>query len=101
MRAMKNALELAIEILGSQSNLGRALGLSQPYVWKWLNKGQRKVPAEYCGRIERATHGLVKCSDLRPDIFPICPHIEHDPPQKKQHEKEVPEGGGVHECLKR
>ena len=79
MRAVKNALELAIDILGSQSNLGRALGLSQPYVWKWLNKGQGKVPAEYCGEVERVTHGLVKCSDLRPDIFPVCPHSDPDP----------------------
>jgi DNA-binding transcriptional regulator YdaS (Cro superfamily) len=36
-------------------------------VWQWLDDG-RKVPAEHCPAIERATDGAVRCEELRPDI---------------------------------
>lgn len=54
--------------MGSQSALARALGVKQAHVWNWLNRDKR-LPAEYCLKIEQATGGQVTRHDLRPDIF--------------------------------
>ena len=62
-------LKKAIEIVGSQSALARACGVKQAHVWNWLNKGRRKVPAEYAVAIERATNKRVTRYQLRPDVF--------------------------------
>jgi len=62
-------LQKAVKITGSQSALARSLGLKQAHIWNWLNKGGRRVPAEYCQAIEEATGGQVTRHDLRPDIF--------------------------------
>lgn len=61
------AIERAIKVLGSQAALATALGVKQPTVSEWL-RGDRKVPAERCPQIERATSGAVRCEDLRPDV---------------------------------
>ena len=65
------ALRRAVTLVGSQSALARALGdnVKQGHVWYWLEKGQGKVPAEYCAAIELATGGKITRHDLRPDIF--------------------------------
>jgi DNA-binding transcriptional regulator YdaS (Cro superfamily) len=34
---------------------------------QWRN-GIRPIPAERCPAIERATGGVVRCEDLRPDV---------------------------------
>lgn len=31
-------------------------------------KQRQNVPAEYCPAIERATGGMVRCEELRPDV---------------------------------
>lgn len=61
-----NALQRAVDRLGSQTELARALGVVQQQVWNWLSRG--RVPAEHCPAIERATGGAVRCEDLRPDV---------------------------------
>lgn len=61
----RTALETAIAIAGSQSALARRIGVRQGYVWKWLRS--KKVPAERCDAIERATG--VSRHLLRPDVF--------------------------------
>ncbi|MDE2103498.1 MAG: helix-turn-helix domain-containing protein [Patescibacteria group bacterium] len=66
---MKTAIETAISIAGSQSELARRCHVGQPTVWKWLNRAKR-VPAEFVLPIERATGGKVSRHDLRPDIYP-------------------------------
>jgi len=58
-------LKRAIEIVGSQKQLGLAVGVVPQVVNNWLRRGN--VPAEYCPGIERATKGAVRCEDLRPD----------------------------------
>lgn len=63
------ALQRAVEIVGGQSAMARAIGTSQANIWHWLNKA-KKVPAEWVMRIEAATNGAVRRHDLRPDIFP-------------------------------
>lgn len=66
------ALERAIQQVGGQSALARAIGVKQGHVWQWLNK--TRVPAEYVLRIESATEGRVSRHELRPDIYPIDDH---------------------------
>jgi len=63
---MKNSLEHAIRLLGSQKALADAIGVSPKTVWAWVNR--KAVPAEHCPAIERATNGAVRCEDLRPDV---------------------------------
>ena len=60
------ALTTAVDAAGSQSELARICGVSQPAVWKWLQV--KRVPAEYVLRIE-ATTGVSR-HHLRPDIYP-------------------------------
>ena len=62
---MDNKLALAAEAVGSISKLAALLGLSVQCVSNWR---KRRVPAEYCPAIERATGGAVRCEQLRPDI---------------------------------
>lgn len=64
----KAALQRAAEILGSQAALAAACGFAdRRHVWPWFNT-PRRVPAEHCPAIERATGGRVRCEDLRPDV---------------------------------
>lgn len=66
-------LKRAVQIVGSQSALARAIGdgVKQQNVWYWLENDV--VPAKRCVAIERATGGLVTRHDLRPDIFGAAP----------------------------
>jgi DNA-binding transcriptional regulator YdaS (Cro superfamily) len=60
------AIKRAAHIIGSQSGIASAVGVAPQVVHNWIKRGN--VPAEYCPRIERATHGAVRCEDLRPDV---------------------------------
>lgn len=61
------AIRTAAELLGGQAALARVLEVKPPTVNQWCN-GDRRVPAEQCPFIERATKGAVRCEDLRPDV---------------------------------
>lgn len=63
----KHPIDAAAEAVGSQNALALLLGVSKGAVSQWKDEG-RKVPAEHCPVIERATSGRVRCEDLRPDI---------------------------------
>jgi DNA-binding transcriptional regulator YdaS (Cro superfamily) len=65
-------IERAVECAGTQVALAERIGVRQQHVWNWLNRDKR-VPAEYCLPIERATHGAVTRYDLRPDVFGQSP----------------------------
>lgn len=69
---MQTPLDKAVDTLGSQSALARAIGVSQPYVWNWINRSGGQVPAKYILAIENATKGAVSRHDLRPDLYPIA-----------------------------
>lgn len=60
------ALERAIEIVGSVAALASSIGCSGTAPHMWRKRGN--VPAEYCPAIERATGGAIRCEDLRPDV---------------------------------
>ena len=61
-----NPIKRAVESIGSQSGLAKALGVTQPTVSEWA-RGDRPVPIERCVEIEQATGGAVMRWDLRPD----------------------------------
>ena len=50
-----------------QADLAKAIGAHAVLVNQWAHK-KRRVPAERCPDIERATDGAVRCEDLRPDV---------------------------------
>lgn len=65
-----DAIDKAAEVLGSQTNLAALLGVSKGAVNQWKGAG-RRVPAEHCPLIERATRergNVVRCEELRPDV---------------------------------
>lgn len=67
----KAALIRAAEVVGGQAALASAIGFTdRRHVWPWFNT-DRRVPAEHCPAIERATRergSPVLCEELRPDI---------------------------------
>ena len=67
LMAMTHPIEKAAGIVGSQSALAAALGVTKAAVWQWKDP-DRKVPAEHCPAIERVTRGEVRCEELRPDV---------------------------------
>lgn len=64
-----SALERAINRVGSQAALAKALKVKPQHVWNWLNR-DKKVPAEMVIPIETATEGEVTRHQLRPDLYP-------------------------------
>lgn len=58
-------IKRAAEILGSQRNLARIVGVTPGAVTQWLTAG---VPVEHCPTIERATNGAVRCESMRPEV---------------------------------
>ena len=62
-----NAIQRAIEIVGSQAELARACNQKPQALTRWVRTG--KVPAHHCLAIETATNAAVTCYDLRPDVF--------------------------------
>ncbi|WP_350260406.1 transcriptional regulator [Paraburkholderia bonniea] len=52
---------------GAASSLGREINVSPVLISQWANR-HRRVPAERCPAIEKATGGVVTCEELRPDI---------------------------------
>ena len=63
----QTAIQRAAEIVGGQAKLARILGITPSMVSQWAI-GIRPIPAERCPSIERATAGVVRCEDLRPDV---------------------------------
>ncbi|MFI9652822.1 transcriptional regulator [Guyparkeria halopsychrophila] len=64
------ALARAVDLAGSQSELARRIGVDQPHIWNWLNRGRKRVPGEYVIPIEEAVGGAVTRQQLRPDLYP-------------------------------
>lgn len=67
MDSMEQALNDAVAAAGGQAALARAVGVSQPSVWHWVNKS-RRVAAEFTLKVEAATD--VPRQRLRPDLYP-------------------------------
>jgi DNA-binding transcriptional regulator YdaS (Cro superfamily) len=78
-----DALDRAIEIVGSQQALADGLNIKSPSISGWRQSG--KVPVERCAAIEAATGGRVTRNELRPDVFgPLPPRpADQDEPQRE------------------
>lgn len=62
-----STISKAVELLGGPSAAARALSVSPQAVSFWM-AGKRFPSAETCIAIEKATGGMVKVEDIRPDI---------------------------------
>ena len=60
------ALTKAIDIVGSQAEFARRLGITPQVVHNWKIRGN--VPAEYAPIIERVTSGGVSADEIHPDV---------------------------------
>ncbi|WP_312283511.1 Cro/CI family transcriptional regulator [Candidatus Igneacidithiobacillus taiwanensis] len=60
-------IQVAIEAVGSQSELARRVGVSPQAVHAWTRGGV--ISPQSAVRIESATNGAVTRAELRPDIF--------------------------------
>lgn len=63
----QHPIDRAAQIVGSQAALASVLGVTRAAVNQWKDEG-RRVPAEHCPAIERATNGAVRCEEIRPDV---------------------------------
>lgn len=66
MQTESIALNRAIAALTSLTALAEALKVSRATIYNW---GRGKVPGEAAIEIERVTGGVVKRSELRPDLW--------------------------------
>lgn len=69
---MNGAIKKAISIVGTQTKLAAACGVSQAAVQKWLHEKSRVAP-ENVVAIVNATRGEVKASQIRPDLPDLFP----------------------------
>lgn len=65
----RSLVQKAVDIKGSQQKLAEALDCSQQQISYLLNEAEN-ISAEMAIKLEIATAGAVRSSDLRPDLFP-------------------------------
>jgi DNA-binding transcriptional regulator YdaS (Cro superfamily) len=63
---VRELIEKAISLLGSQQKLADACGVKQPSIWQ--AKDTERCSAELAMAIEKATDGKVTAIELRPDL---------------------------------
>jgi len=64
----RKALLKAIEIVGGQAAMARALKISQNAVWLWVHRTGR-CPLRWVIEIEKLTDGEVSRRDLAPEMY--------------------------------
>lgn len=80
---LEKAKNEAIKKMGGTASAGKMIGISSQAVSQW-----KIVPIERVLQMEEATSGRILCSDIRPDIFPVCPHTSLPPASGKRKEKD-------------
>ena len=60
----------SISSLGGAANVARLLGISTQAISQW-----REIPIDRAIQIEEKSGGVIHCFEMRPDIFPSCPHL--------------------------
>lgn len=80
---VRDLIQQAIDLLGSQEKLGAACGVKQSSIWQAKDTG--RCSAELAMAIERATDGKVTARDLRPDLpWPESPPLAPDAPEPQR-----------------
>lgn len=82
----QTAIQRAVDLLGSQLALSRALGVTPVTVNQWVrplgSQNRRPVPPKQCVRIEQLTAGAVTRRELRPDDWhAIWPELAEQQPE--------------------
>ena len=67
---MCTPLEKAVEIVGSEAELARLLGITKSAVNQWK---KRQIPPRHVMKIEHLTRRKVLRYELRPDLYPREP----------------------------
>lgn len=62
-----NAISKAIDCMGSQEQLAKAVELTQAAISQYVT-GNKRPSAEVAIRIEAATDGKVRAEEVRPDV---------------------------------
>ena len=78
----REALQKAIDIVGSQARLAREIGggIKQAHISYWITHAE-VVPAEHCPTIERIVQHAVRCEDLNPRVdWWVLRHAGKSPP---------------------
>jgi len=76
-----------------KSDLARAIGAHPVTMSQWAAES-RRVPAEHCPAIERATGGAVRCEDLRPDVdWTFLRNTTPEPPPAPSRPHPLPASG--------
>ncbi|NHN79707.1 helix-turn-helix domain-containing protein [Azotobacter chroococcum] len=70
MSASLEALNKAIGVVGSPTELAKRVGVSPQNIFNWKRRG---VPAERVPAVVRATDGAVQAHELRPDLPELFP----------------------------
>lgn len=65
---VRDLLQKAIEMAGSEAKLGALTGYSQNAIWQAKRRG--RVTPEMALALDRATNGVVSKEKLRPDLWP-------------------------------
>jgi DNA-binding transcriptional regulator YdaS (Cro superfamily) len=76
MNSTQKAVQRAVDLLGSQSALAKAVGKSQPAIYKWTH-GKALPTWQSAIAIERATAGRVTRHEIRPDVEALPIPTEH------------------------
>ena len=71
----KSHLKRAVDQLGSQPKLAKAMGCSQSKI-SWLLTTADEISADDAMAIQRATRGAVTAAELRPDLADMMKHPE-------------------------
>lgn len=64
----KNQIEKMIAFFGSDAETARIFGVSKTAVKKWKT-GENRITGERAKEFEKATGGIFKRQDFRPDLF--------------------------------
>jgi DNA-binding transcriptional regulator YdaS (Cro superfamily) len=78
MKTVAELIEIAAKLLGSETKLAEASGVSQNAVWQ--AKRRNSISAELAKAIHWATNKRVSGHELRPDIWM---HKRHVPPMER------------------
>lgn len=79
------AAQRAADLLGGNSALAKACGVTPQAVSQWANGG-RPIPERRCVAIERLTKGAVTRQELRPDDWSeIWPELATPPTKESTH----------------
>ncbi|AYB49566.1 transcriptional regulator [Candidatus Williamhamiltonella defendens] len=69
---MNKVIKKAVKILGSQTKLANACGVTQSAVQKWLHCKTKVAPTNV-GSLIKATNGAFQAYEIRPDLPDLFP----------------------------